>query len=49
MEVLEVKNVKCGGCVEAIKNGLSELEGVDVKISISQQLSWNLKVMAVLH
>jgi copper chaperone CopZ len=31
MEVLEVKNVKCGGCVEAIKNGLSELEGVDVK------------------
>ncbi|HET8860340.1 heavy metal-associated domain-containing protein [Marivirga sp.] len=31
MEALEVKNVKCGGCADAIKNGLSELEGVDVK------------------
>jgi copper chaperone CopZ len=31
MEILEVKNVKCGGCVEAIKNGLAELEGIDVK------------------
>ncbi|WP_375580793.1 heavy metal-associated domain-containing protein [Marivirga tractuosa] len=31
MEALEVKNVKCGGCVDAIKNGLSELEGIDVK------------------
>jgi copper chaperone CopZ len=31
MEVLEVKNVKCGGCVTAIKNGLSELDGIDVK------------------
>ncbi len=31
MEALEVKNVKCGGCVDAIKNGLAELEGIDVK------------------
>lgn len=31
MEVLEVKNVKCGGCVDAIKNGLAELEGINVK------------------
>lgn len=31
METLEVKNVKCGGCVEAIKNGLAELEGINVK------------------
>jgi copper chaperone len=31
MESLQVKNVKCDGCVDAIKNGLAELEGVDVK------------------
>jgi len=31
MEILDVKNVKCGGCVEAIKNGLAELEGIEVK------------------
>ncbi len=31
MELLEVKNVKCGGCVDAIKNGLAELEGIEVK------------------
>lgn len=31
MEVLEVKNVKCGGCVDAIKTGLAELEGINVK------------------
>ncbi|MGJ3234751.1 heavy-metal-associated domain-containing protein [Marivirga sp.] len=31
MESLEVKNVKCGGCVDAIKNGLAELEGIEVK------------------
>jgi len=31
MEALEVKNVKCGGCVDAITNGLSELEGIEVK------------------
>lgn len=30
MEALEVKNVKCGGCVEAIKTGLAELEGINV-------------------
>ncbi|WKV10717.1 heavy metal-associated domain-containing protein [Marivirga harenae] len=31
MESLLVKNVKCGGCADAIKNGLGELEGVEVK------------------
>ncbi|MGM0579818.1 MAG: heavy-metal-associated domain-containing protein [Bacteroidota bacterium] len=31
MEALEVKNVKCGGCVDSIKNGLAELDGIDVK------------------
>lgn len=31
MESLEVKNVKCRGCVDAIKNGLAELEGIEVK------------------
>lgn len=31
MESLEVKNVKCGGCVDAIKNGLAKLDGIDVK------------------
>ncbi|SMG27759.1 Copper chaperone CopZ [Marivirga sericea] len=31
MEILEVKNVKCGGCVDAIKNGLADLEGVEVR------------------
>jgi copper chaperone CopZ len=31
MQTLEVKNVKCGGCVEAIKNGLAELKGIKVK------------------
>jgi len=31
MESLELQNVKCGGCVEAIKNGLSDLKGIQVK------------------
>lgn len=31
MELLEVQNVKCGGCVDAIKKGLSEFKGIDVK------------------
>ena len=31
MQTLEVKNVKCEGCVEAIKNGLAELKGIEVK------------------
>lgn len=30
MEVLEVKNVKCAGCVDAIKKGLGELKGIEV-------------------
>jgi len=28
-EVFTVKNVKCGGCVSAIENGLKELPGVE--------------------
>lgn len=31
MESLQVENVKCGGCVESIKNGLVGLEGIEVK------------------
>ena len=34
-EQFNVKNVKCGGCVSAIENGLSELPGVnEVKVTI---------------
>jgi len=28
---LEVQNVKCDGCVVAIKNGLSEFEGLSIE------------------
>ena len=28
-EIFNVKNVKCGGCVSAIENGLKSLPGVD--------------------
>lgn len=28
-EIFNVKNVKCGGCVSAIENGLISLPGVD--------------------
>jgi copper chaperone len=28
-EAFTVKNVKCGGCVSAIENGLKELPGVE--------------------
>ena len=31
MEALDVKNVKCAGCVDAIRKGLDELEGIYVK------------------
>lgn len=30
MELLEVQNVKCGGCVDAIKKGLAALEGIEI-------------------
>ena len=34
-EQFTVKNVKCGGCVSAIENGLKELPGVsDVEVTI---------------
>ena len=28
-EVIQVKNVKCGGCASAIQNGLSSIDGVN--------------------
>jgi len=28
-EIFTVKNVKCGGCVSAIENGLKDLPGVE--------------------
>ncbi len=28
-EIFTVKNVKCGGCVSAIENGLKEIPGVE--------------------
>jgi copper chaperone len=28
-EIFTVQNVKCGGCVTAITNGLSSLDGID--------------------
>ena len=28
-EIFTVKNVKCGGCVSAIENGLKALPGID--------------------
>ena len=28
-EIFAVKNVKCGGCVSAIENGLKEMPGVE--------------------
>ncbi len=28
-EIFNVKNVKCGGCVSAIENGLKSLPGID--------------------
>jgi len=34
-EEFAVKNVKCGGCVTAIENGLKEMPGVDaVEVTI---------------
>lgn len=28
MQTIKVSNVKCGGCVSAIQNGLAEMEGI---------------------
>ncbi len=34
-EIFTVKNVKCGGCVSAIENGLKSLPGIDtVEVTI---------------
>ena len=34
-KTLQVENVKCGGCVAAISNGLQQLDGIDqVDVSI---------------
>ncbi|MBD3669393.1 MAG: heavy-metal-associated domain-containing protein [Gammaproteobacteria bacterium] len=35
VEEFKVQNVKCGGCVKAIQDGLTELPGIDsVEVSI---------------
>lgn len=36
-EQFNVKNVKCGGCVSAIENGLKELPGIEsVEVTIEE-------------